>query len=248
MGAPSTGTARFAWRLLGLCLAVAAQAAPARELAPRDHGLGPVIDEVVLSVGERFVTRSELELEARVVLLMGGGAQGAFASIPGDTVASVLDYVVNQLLILKEVDRLRVFEVDTEEVGSEYARFVAAFEDPTALDDFLHALDVGPKRIAAILRRNLRVQRYLESRVRLTVRVAEDEVVAFFVENSERFADRSLEEMREAIRGYLFRERFEAAVQELMDDLRARTEIRVLAEPRPFPGLARSRRSFDGGE
>jgi hypothetical protein len=197
--------------------------------------LGPVVDEVVLTAGERFVTRSDLELEARVVLIAGGGLEAAFAPITEEVLESVMDYLVNQMLILAEVERLQVFEVGSEEVSAEIERFVSAFPERGVFEAFLAAQDVGAERIGAILRRNLRVQRFLESRVKLTVRVDEDEVVAFFAENAERFPGRSLDEVREVIRGHLFRQRFEDAVARLVADLEQRTEVVVLSRPAGLP-------------
>ncbi len=199
--------------------------------------LGPVVEEIVVSVGSRFLTRSDLEVEARVALVMGGGEAGAHSAIGEETVASVLDYLVNQLLIIEEVERLQVFEVDAKDIASEYERFVSSFPSQAELEAFLDALGVGPERLAAIFRRNLRVQRFLESRMRLAVRVEEDEVVAFYIDNSERFPGRSLDDMRDTIRARLFRERFDEAIRDLIDDLRGRSDVRVLAEPRGFPAL-----------
>lgn len=213
----------------------APRGAAASERGSAAGGMGPIAEEIVLTTGDRFVTLSDLELEARVVLVTGGGVEAAFAPISAEAVDSVLDFLVNQLLILAEVERLQVFEVTGEEVQAEVERFVSAFPDRNTFDAFLAAQDVGVERIAAIFRRNLRVQRFLESRVRLTVRVEDEEVAAFHAENADRFPGRSLDEVREVIRGHLFRQRFEAAVTSLVGDLRRRSEVVILSRPAGLP-------------
>ena len=203
-------------------------AAPALAQQPE---LGPVIEEVVAVVGDRVVTRSDLELEARVVLVDNGGVEAAFGAIDAETMGSVLDWLLNQLLIHAEAERLQVFEVSADEVAREVERFRRRFGDPTAWRHFLATQDVGLERIASIFRRNLRVRRYLESRVKLTVRVGAEEVEAFYEENRSRFEGRPLSAVEDVIRGYLFKQRYERTVRTLVKELRERADVRVLVEP-----------------
>lgn len=211
-------------------------AAGARSPGSADAGLGPVVEEVVAVVEERVVTRTDLELEARVVLVDNGGYEAAFAPLDRATLSSVLDYLVNQMLIVSEAERLRVFEVSADEVAREVDRFARRFPDRATYEAFLTAQDVTADRIAGIFRRDLRVKRYLDSRVKLTVRIGEDEVQAFYEKNGERFGGRTLADVREVIRGYLFKQRYEETVRRLVKELRGRGEVRILTRPDGAPG------------
>ncbi|RMG11173.1 MAG: hypothetical protein D6729_18385, partial [Deltaproteobacteria bacterium] len=204
--------------------------------AASEAALGTLVEEVVLVVGDAVVTRSDLELEARVVLVGNGGLEAAFGPIDVETVRSVQSWLVNQLLIHAEAERLGVFEASSEEVEQALDAFRRRFGDEATWRRFLRSQDVGEDRIAAILRRNIRVRRYLESRVKLTVQVSDEDVAAFYERERSRFGDRSLDAVREVIRGYLFKQRYEASVRKLVRDLSSWADPRVLAEPRAFPG------------
>jgi len=219
-------------------LAMLAAAGPVRAQstqAASENDLGPIAEQVVLVVGDRVVTESDLELEARVALVSGGGARAAFAALDADTLASVIDYVINQMLIFAEAKRLEVFDVSDRDVSAALDRFIDRFPDRATWKAFLAAQDVTADRVASILRRNLRVKRYLDSRVKLTVHVSDKEITDFYRAHRKRFGGRSLAEVRDVIHGYLFKKHYEASVRQLVAALRARGEVRVLAHPSGIP-------------
>lgn len=209
---------------VALCLPALAQ-----DGSPGD--LGAVVEEVVAAVGPRVITRSDLELETRVVLINGGGTEAAFAALEAETVRSAFNWLLNQMVIVAEAERLQVFEVTPEQAAQDASAFARRFGDAKRYAAFLEAQDVTQERILGIFRRNLRVKRYLDSRVKLTVRVSEDEVAVFYADNIPRFSGRPLSEVAEVIRGYLFKQRYEDTVRRLVAELRAKARLRVVVEP-----------------
>ncbi len=200
--------------------------------------LGRLVDDVVLVVGDKTVTRSDLELEARVALVSGGGMKAAFGRIDADTVASVLDYVINQMLIVAEAERLQVFQVPSDDVSRAVDRFEHRFPDRATWEAWLASQDVTPERIAAVFRRNLRVKRYVDSRVKLTVHVTDAEVAAYYQAHRADFEGRPLAKVRDVVRSYLFKQHYEAAVRRMVKELRDRARVRVLSTPAAFPAVA----------
>ncbi len=214
-------------------------AADAGKDPPSDGGsLGPVLEEVVLSVGERFLTRSDLELETRVVLVSRGGVEAAFAPIGKETVASVMDLIVSELLIVEEVERLRVFEVSEEEVALEVKRFAAMFAERCDYERFLASQDVGPERLRSIFLRRLRVGRYLEERVSRAAR-ALDGGDTGFLSRPVPYTEEPDDDEFYAAHGPA------ASVRKIVSELRRRGDVRYVAEATPVSAAARGAGKYD---
>ena len=95
---------------------------------------------------------------------------------------------------------------------------------------FLASADVSEEELMVALRRMLRVQRYLDSRVRHAARVVEADVEAYYKAHETDFAGRGVGEVRDVIRAHLGEERLQAEVKALVTELRGRVEIRVLED------------------
>ncbi len=217
-----------------------ADPAPVHSPVHSVEDLGRLTESVVLVVGDRVVTRSELEIESRLVLVASGGVNAAFAELDAQTISSVQAYLVNQLLILQEVERLVVFEVDTGEASRELELLRQRFPSRQSFEIFLQSQDVTLERVRATLERNLRVKRYLDTRVKMSVNVTDADVGTFYEEHRDRFRDQPLERVQEVIRGYLFEQRYKDAVQDLMERLRRHGEVQVLETPTRFAAVERA--------
>jgi hypothetical protein len=160
----------------------------------------PVVEEVVAVIRgpgapqPRVVTRTRLEEEARIALVSRGGTAAATAPLDRAALRAALTWVVDQTLLGDEATRLQLFEVDAAEAEAELRRFRQRFGTPAEYQAFLARLDVAEEDLGAVLRRTLRVQRYVESRAG-----SSDPAVV------------------------------ERKVRAMVDDLRRRSEVRVLA-------------------
>ena len=211
---------------LHLALAALAAAAPAE---------GQVVDEVVAVVraagGEpRVVTLSRLTEEARIVMISRGATEAALRPLDGPALAATLDWLVDQLLLSDEAARLKVFEVDRGQAQAELQRFKKQFSRPEGYAAFLAANDLSEDDVLAVLRRMLRVQRYLDNRVAgaARARVSDAELEAALRERSGELGGLPPAQAREAVRARLAGERIRADVKALLADLRRRSEVRVL--------------------
>lgn len=90
-------------------------------------------------------------------------------------------------------------------------------------------------QLAVLMRRDLRVARYLDSRVKLASRVSEQQARAWYNAHADDYRGATYSEARETIKAQLGRERFRQLTQRHLAELRARTDVRMVA---PF---ARSR-------
>ncbi len=216
---------------MSLPLALAAAAALAAS-PPADQGR--LMEEVVAVVrapgpGQtRVITLTRLAEEARIALVSRGAIRAATDRLDAAALKAALAWLVDQTVIMDEVARLQVFEVDRAEVMEELRRFKDRFPGPEAYRAFLARLDLSEEELMVVLRRMLRVQRYLDSRASRAARVRDDDVEAFYREHRAEFGGRPLPEVREAVRAHLVDQRVKAEVQAVVAELRARSEIRVL--------------------
>jgi hypothetical protein len=196
-------------------------------------GEGKVLDEVAAVVrapggDTRVVTLSKLREEARIALVSRGATDAAFRPLDGPALLAALQWYVDQILLFDEVARLRVFEVDRAEVLGELRRFKERFGRPEDYRAFLDDNELTEEELAAVLRRTLRVQHYLDSRVMRTARVSDADVESYYRSHQGDFGGLALDQVREPIRARISEDRVQAEVKGLVGDLRARGEVRIL--------------------
>src|SRR5438309_2272737 len=106
-----------------LLLAVAAAAAAEER---------QLVDEIVAVVDAHSVTLSELAAETRIRLVEQQGAQVASAPLDRRLLAASLRRLVEERVVLSEVERLKLFDLDRAEIESALARLRARFPNGSA--------------------------------------------------------------------------------------------------------------------
>jgi hypothetical protein len=215
-----------------MVLALAAALAAA---LPAAAGEARVVEEIVAVVrnpagaAPRPITLTKLTEEARIALVGRGATAAAFRPLDAEALRAALDWLVDQMLVADEVARLGLEEVDRDAMAAELRRFQARFATRDEYARFLEEADLSEDELAVTLGRTLRVQRYLESRVARWSRVPEEEVDRYI---AARGADGASEAARDAVRAHLAEEKVAAQVKQLLADLRARADVRVVSPPR----------------
>ena len=213
-------------------------------LAPapaRAAGRDPRIVEQVVAVVRtpsatqpRVITLTRLEEETRIALVWRGAAGAAEGELDAPALRAGLEWLLDQTLLHDEAVRLQVFEVDRAEVTEELHRFQGRFPALAAYRAFLRRCDLTEEELLVVLRRILRVQRYLESRVSGALRVKEADVDRYLAERGAEGPGSPA--VRGAVRAQLAEERSAREVKALVGELRARAQVRVLER---FEGDAR---------
>jgi hypothetical protein len=228
-----------------MCLALVLAIAATATASTASDGGAWVVDRVIVAVpeavaekgggetgGKRPITQSELDFEARVALIRQGGILAATRTITEELLTDTLDYVIGQNLAQMEIQRLKIDEPDESEVTREREAFANRFPTPSTYQAFLKRYDagdphVGEEALTAILRRDLRVARYFERRVRLMVRIDEGEVKKYIAEHPEAMAALDKQAATEAVRAKLARERAAEITRHEMAAIRERHRFEV---------------------
>lgn len=210
-----------------------AQASPAPQGGQAAPGAqGRIVEEVVAVVrprtGEpRVITLTKVSEEGRIALVSHGGLEAAFRPLDAAALRASLEYLIDQILLHEEAVRLKIFEVDRADAQAALARFQAVFARPEDYQAFLHSLDVTEEELLSVLRRVVRVRRYLESRLG-RLRPSDAEAEAWYRAHAGEFGGQPYAAVRETVVGRMVDERADAEAKGVIADLRSRADIRVL--------------------
>lgn len=208
--------------MLTLLLVMTLSASPAE---------GRVVERIVAVIRNpagakpRPVTLTRLTEEARVALVGQGALEAASAPLDDAALRAALRWLVDQLLVADEAARLQVGEVPRDEVAAAVQRFRARFPGEAAYRRFLALVDLPEEDLAVTLARDLKVQRYLESRSGRGTRVSDEELARHLAAHG---AVLESEAAREAVRARLSADKAQAQMRQLVADLRGRADVRVL--------------------
>ena len=220
-------------RVLASVLCIAAGAGAQSASAERK-----LLDEVVAVVDAHSITLSELSAETRIHLVEQQGAQVAGAVPDRPLLAASLRRLVEERVILAEVDRLRLFDLERAELDAALARFRARFPTTEAYDRFLERIEMTSDEVASALARDLRVARYLDNRLKLAAQVRDSELDEAM--RAYPGADRA------SLRQKLAREKYERLLEGLLADLRRKADVRIL-DPLEGDGRSIAAGPVDGG-
>jgi hypothetical protein len=214
---------------LGFCVALPALAA--RKL----------VDEVVAVVDAHSITLSELQAETRIRLVEAQGASVAFLPLDRKLLAASLRKTVEERVVIAEVERLKLFDLDRAEVEALVARVRVKFARETDWEAFTRFIELTDDEIGNIVARELRVARYLDNRLKLAAQVRDSELAAS--EGSRKLNSSEKELLREK----LAQEKYQRLLQDLLVDLRKRATVRVLDPLDPEPTSAEGGKPGKGG-
>lgn len=181
-----------------------------------------LIDEVVAVVETHSVTLSELAAETRVRLVAQQGPQAAKAALDRPLLAASLRRTIEERVVLSEVERLKLFDLERTEVDLLLARLRARFGSMAEYEAFTRSVELTDEEVGAILARELRVTRYLDNRLKLAAQLRQSEL-----EEASHGQTLSLPK-REQLRARLAQEKYQRLLQELLAELRKRATVRVL--------------------
>ena len=216
------------FRALSALVAASVLALPAAAASPPGEEVERVVAVVRSPAASvpNIITLTYVEEQARIALVSRGALLAATQPLDGPALRAGLEWLVDQTLLSDEATRLQVFEIDRADGLAELARFKARFARSADYQAFLARCDLSEAELETVLRRMLRVKRYVESRVSHAAQVPEAELTAWLDEHAAELGSRD----REAARAHLAEQRTKDEVKALVRDLRSRAEVRVFED------------------
>ena len=182
-----------------------------------------VFDRAVASIEGRVITSSQLQFEARVLLVSAGGREAAFAPLDQAALESSLRIMIDERLALIEADKLDAYPLDPDELEQAIVAFRSKFDGEDRFALFLHQHEADLNDLAAVLKRSIRSQRALEGKLRLRAQVSEGDARAWQLEHPE---TKTLPIQN--VRMMLVQKRFADLARQELADQRRSVDVRLL--------------------
>jgi hypothetical protein len=182
-----------------------------------------VIDRSVALVNGQVLTLSELDREARALLIYAGGVEAATADLDMAALREGLEEIISDRILSAEAEALNAYPLDEGELESALKRFKGRFQTQEAWQQFLDKHECDEGAISVTLTRYLRAQHVLDGKLRLKAQVTEGEARKYASEHKELMAASV-----PAIRAKLFAERFKALARAEVKQARKTAGVRLL--------------------
>ncbi len=181
-----------------------------------------LVDRVVAAVNTEVITWSDLLQAVGFNEAVGGKERGG-----GQLAPQTLDGLINRKLLHQEARRLRFADVSPEEVAAEVEKFKVKLGSERKYTELLTRLDMTTRELSRMLEERLLVERFIERKIGLIVRVNHDEALAYFEGHREVFPGKRFSEVRKMIETALLTHKINTEVDGYLADLRTRAEIRI---------------------
>jgi peptidyl-prolyl cis-trans isomerase SurA len=199
--------------LIGTCLLLALFSLPSVAQAE-------LLDRVVASVNNEVITLSELERAVNFNVALGG--------TNGDKLrAETLEGLINRQLLIQEAYRLKFVEVSDQEIQAEIEKLKNRVGPGRAFAEFLGRLDMTEEQLGRMLGERLLVEKFIEKKIGLFVRVSRDEAQDYFNNHPAEFRNKSFQEVQKTITAMLTGKKLEQQVAQYLAELKSRADIRI---------------------
>ena len=182
-----------------------------------------IVDRIVAVIDRDVITLSEAEQAAEFRALRGEDA------LP---LSDVVERLIESRLVEREVSRYPEEAVPQQQVDAVLGSLRASFPSPTAFSASLTARGLAEDELALLIRRQLTIQRYLESRFRPLVYVTDEEVERYYDEvllpdvAAAGESPSSLPSVETGIRRIMEEKAFNERIDEWIVRLKSRSRIR----------------------
>lgn len=179
------------------------------------------VDHIAAAVNNEVITGSELAFAVALNTRFGNGVDRK--ALESET----LNGLINRRLLIQEARRLKYVEVSDQELTAEVEKLGKRFGSEKAFDDFLNRLDVAPQEVSRMLGERLLVERFIEKKVGLFVRVSRDEAQAWFEAHAADYRGRRFSEVQKTIVALLTEQKIGRELDRYIAELRAKADIRI---------------------
>ena len=180
------------------------------------------VDHIAATVNYDVITASELAFTVALNERIGkpGGDRKTLES-------ETLDGIITRLLLVEEARRLRFVEVSDQEIDAEVETVRKRFGSDAAFNDFLRTQDVTQQDLARMLGEQLLVQKFIEKKVGLFVRVTREEAESFYHDHSAQFQGKDFPDVQKDIIALLTDRKVDRELGQYVAELRNRADVRI---------------------
>ena len=194
------------------------------------EGGGVLLDEVVATVDREVVTRSEVEAEARLIMLQRFGPEALSREPSKDLLSQVLRMLINQKLMAKEALRIGLSPVGEKEREKLLQGFKMAFRNEDEYLRFLYRYGLTERQVAQVLARHVWIERLKRRKLSTLRRVGDEQIRGYYNKHRAELGQKPLDVVYEAIRLKLLSDQRQRFLSEWLWKLRKQHMVRVLVD------------------
>lgn len=180
------------------------------------------LDRIVATVNTEVITASELSYSVALNERLGN-----LDKEPGSPEKKTLDSLVTRQLLVQEAHRLQFVEVSDQDLLAEIEKIRNRFASEGEFRDFLAELDMSRQELARMLGEQLLVERFVEKKVGLFVRVSRDEAQNYFNEHAAKFKNKRFHDVQKKILVLLTEQEIGRQLAQYLEELREKADIRI---------------------
>jgi hypothetical protein len=175
---------------------------------------------VVASVNNQVITLSELNQAVAFNALVGRETREKIRS-------ETLEGLINRRLLMQEASRLKFVEISEQDVDGEIEKLKKRLGSEKNFADFMREADISREQLARMFRERLLVERFIEKKIGLFIRVTRDEAQAFYDRNAERFKGQSFQQVQKEILAGLQGQKLDQQIEKYIKELKSKADIRI---------------------
>jgi hypothetical protein len=183
-----------------------------------------LVDHIVAAVNQEVITSSDLEHAVALNIRLGTGSKDR-KSLESET----LEGLITRRLLVQEARRLRFVEVTDQDISDESLKMRRRFGSDKAFADFLSEQDMTEQELSRMLGEQLLVERFVEKKVGLFVRVGRELIQNYYDEHADTFKGKRLQDVQKNIYALLTQKRIDQQLDQYVAELRSKADIRINA-------------------
>ena len=181
-----------------------------------------LVDRVIASVNNEVITWSDLRRAVAFNEALSSTAQDKKV-----LEAETLEGLINRKLVLLEARRFTLVEVTEEDINKEREVLKKHFGSAEKFFNFIVALDMDMRSLGRMLGERLLVERFMEKKIGLFVRVSREEAQTYFDQHSHEFQGKRFQMVYPSIVNRLTNEKAEKQIEKYLAELRSRADVRI---------------------
>jgi hypothetical protein len=181
-----------------------------------------LVDHIVAAVNHEVITSSDLAHAAALNMRLGSAGEDR-----GTLETKTLEGLITRRLLVQEARRLRFVEVTDQETGVESERLKKQFGSDKAFADFLSEQNMTEQELSRMLGEQLLVERFVEKKVGLFVRVNREQAQAYFEEHANEYKNRRFQDVQKTIYTVLTEKKVSQQLDQYIAELRSKADIRI---------------------
>ncbi|RME25486.1 MAG: hypothetical protein D6806_07775 [Deltaproteobacteria bacterium] len=189
-----------------------------------------LLDEVVATVDTEVITRSEVEAEARLIMLQRFGPDALSREPSADLLSQVLRMLINHKLMATEALRIGLPPLGDAERKKLLQGFKMKFRSEDEYLRFLYRYGFTDEQVAEVLARHVWIERLKKRKLSTLKRIGDGQIRAYYRKHRAELGGKPLQLVYEAIRLKLLSNQRQKFLSDWLWKLRRQHTVRVLVD------------------